>query len=79
MLETLCLRSAAAPEFACVDPYFACLAGFGEVPNNDVKARTHAWLASRPEPDRRVGEAAQSGYWPFADAFADALTFLRNL
>ena len=81
MLETLCLLSVASlPEFPCVDGYFRCLQGHGAVPNNLHKARAHAWLASRPEPDRRVGEAAQAGYWPWAsDAFRDLWAFIGSL
>ena len=44
------------------------------------KARAHAWLASRVEPDKRVGEAAQAGYWPWgADAFLDLWSFVGSL
>ena len=80
MLETLCLQSVAThPEFPCVDSYFQCLQGHKIAPNNLHKA-AHAWLASRPEPDKRVGEAAQAGYWPWdADAFADLWSFIRTL
>jgi hypothetical protein len=81
MLETLCLLSVSSlPEFACVDDYFQCLQGHNIIPNHLPKARTHAWLASRPEPDRRVGEAAQASYWPWdSDAFADLWSFIRAL
>jgi hypothetical protein len=81
MLETLCLHSVSTqPEFACVDAYFQCLHGHQIVPNNLHKARAHAWLASRPEPDRRVGEAAQAGYWPWgSNAFDDLWAFLRSM
>jgi hypothetical protein len=81
MLETLCLMSVASlPEFPCVDGYFQCLQGHGAVPNNLHKARAHAWLASRPEPDRRVGEAAQTGYWPWdSDAFRHLWSFIGSL
>jgi hypothetical protein len=81
MLETLCLLSVSTlPEFPCVDAYFRCLQGHGAVPNNLHKARAHAWLASRPEPDRRVGEAAQAGYWPWdSDAFQGLWSFIRSL
>jgi hypothetical protein len=81
MLETLCLLSVSTlPEFACVDGYFQCLQGYQIVPNNLHKARAHAWLASRPEADRRVGEAAQSGYWPWdSDAFTVLWAFIRSL
>jgi hypothetical protein len=81
MLETLCLMSVASlPEFPCVDSYFQCLQGHGAVPNSLHKARAHAWLASRPEPDRRVGEAAQAGYWSWdSDAFRDLWAFIGSL
>ena len=62
MLETLCLHSVSTlPEFPCVDAYFQCLQAHQIAPKSLHKARAHAWLASRPEPDRRVGEAAQAG------------------
>ncbi len=81
MLETLCVLSVSAlPEFPCVDAYFQCLQGHQIVPNNLQKARAHAWLASRLEPDKRVGEAAQAGYWPWdAEAFQDLWSFIRSL
>lgn len=81
MLESLCLLSVtASPGFSCLDDYFQCLQGHGAVPNNMHKARAHAWLASRPEPDRRVGEAAQAGYWPWdSDAFKDLWAFIGSL
>jgi len=81
MLETLCLHSVSTlPEFPCVDAYFQCLQGHQIAPKNFHKARAHAWLASRPEPDRRVGEAAQAGYWPWdSSAFGDLWAFLRAM
>jgi hypothetical protein len=81
MLETLCLLSVStSPEFPCVDGYFQCLQGHGPLPTNLHKARAHAWLASRIEPGKRVGEAAQAGYWPWdSDAFADLWSFIRSL
>lgn len=81
MLESLCIRSVATlPEFVCLDGYFQCLRGYGAIPNNMHKARAHAWLASRLAPDKRVGEAAQAGYWPWdSDAFRDLWSFLGSL
>ncbi len=81
MLETLCLLSVATlPEFPCVDDYLQCLQGHGVIPNNLHKAMAHAWLASRLEPDKRVGEAAQAGYWPSGStAFQDLWTFIGSL
>jgi hypothetical protein len=46
-----------------LDTYFQCLQAHQIAPKSLHKARAHAWLASRPEPDRRVGEAAQAGYY----------------
>jgi len=81
MLETLCLDSVSTlPEFPCVEAYFQCLRSHQVAPKSLHKARTHAWLASRPEPDRRVGEAAQAGYWPWdSQAFDDLWVFLRSM
>jgi len=81
MLETLCLNSVSTqPEFACVEAYFQCLQTHQIAPKSLHKARAHAWLASRPEPDRRVGEAAQAGYWPWnSQAFDDLWAFLRSM
>ena len=81
MLETLCLPSVATlPEFPCVEAYLQCLQGHGAVPNNLHKARAHAWLASRLEPDKRVGEAAQAGLLALGfHAFQDLWTFIGSL
>lgn len=82
MLEDLCLDSvqshAAIP---CVQAFFQCVQQqTNQLPGNMAKARVHAWLASRPVPDRRLGEAAQAGEWPFADvAFAELGRFLQSL
>jgi hypothetical protein len=44
------------------------------------KACVHAWLASKERPDKRLGEAAQAGYWPFEHSAFDALSqFLLSL
>jgi hypothetical protein len=67
MLEDLCRHAAAGDKAApCVDKYFENLAGCGlqHAPKDRAKAWAHAFLASRPDPDLRVGEAAQKGYWP---------------
>jgi Protein of unknown function (DUF3226) len=81
MLETLCLDSVSTlPEFTCVDAYFQCLQGLQVVPGNHHKARAHAWLASRKEPDKRVGEAALAGYWPWdSTSFNELWAFIRSL
>lgn len=82
MLEDLCLDAVQA-DFAmlCVDRYFQCLSEKNHrQPNNLAKARVHAWLASQVEPDLRLGEAAEKGYWPWnAPAFGALKTFLLAL
>ncbi len=81
MLETLCINSVSGEaEFVCLTQFFACCQGHGVVPNNMHKARAHAWLACRPEPDKRVGEAALAGYWPFGNAaFAPLWAFIQAI
>lgn len=81
MLETLCLTSVSTtPELHCVGDYFQCLRSHAVMSGNPHKARAHAWLASRPEPGKRMGEAAQAGYWPWdSDAFAELWSFIRSL
>jgi hypothetical protein len=81
MLETLCLQSVStSAEFHCLTDYFTCLRSHGVTLNNLDKARAQAWLASRPESDRRVGEAAQAGYWLWtAQEFNDLWSFIRAL
>jgi hypothetical protein len=81
MLETLCMRSVETePEFHCLTDYFTCLSTHGIRPVQQHKAHAHAWLASRPEPDRHVGRAAEAGYWPWgSNAFDDLWAFLRSM
>jgi len=82
MLEDLCLR-AVAPDLAmlCVEQYLQCLQQQGlSLPHNMSKAKVQAFLASRPEAGKRLGEAAQAGYWPWDDkAFAQVKKFLRQI
>ena len=81
MLEDLCMDAVQAdPAYPCVEDYLTCLRARASLPGNLAKARTHVWLASRPEPDRRLGEAADRGYWPWdAPAFQPLVNFLRSL
>src|SRR5262249_29723801 len=67
MLEDLCLDSIANdPAFPGLEVYFQCvLRSAQRQPGHIPKARVHAWLASQSEPDRRLGEAAHKGYWPW--------------
>jgi hypothetical protein len=82
MLETLCINSCGAQNgFACVGGYFNCLAAAGvALPTNMHKAQAQAWLASRPEPGKRLGEAAQAGYWAWGSpAFSQLWAFIRHM
>jgi hypothetical protein len=83
MLEDLCLQAMREDmALPCLDGYFECLkaAGFQHAAKDVAKARAHALLASRKDPDLRVGEAAQRGYWPFdAEAFKPLVELLRAL
>jgi hypothetical protein len=82
MLEDLCIRSiSGSKELTCIEDYFSCLEknALG-IPEQISKAKVHAFLASREEPDKRLGEAAKAGYWLFKhDAFTALKEFLQQL
>jgi hypothetical protein len=86
MLETLCWRAVQGdPAVPCVVAYFDCLKNAGlahipHLPRNTDKAFMHAFLASRPEPDKRLGEAAQASYLDWtATAFVPLIDLLKQL
>jgi hypothetical protein len=82
MLEDLCLRAVAQdPAMLCVEQYFQCLQQRGlSLPHNRSKAKVQAFLASRPEAGKRLGEAAQARYWPWDDkAFEQVRNFLQQI
>jgi hypothetical protein len=82
MLESVCLESVKNnPAFRCVEDYFDCASrAAARQPNNRAKAFLPAWLASEVEPDKRLGEAAEAGYWNWHDpAFAALRVFLLAL
>jgi hypothetical protein len=81
-LETLCLQAVTAdPVLACVDEYVQCVERcLGSLPGHRDKARAHTFLASRPRPEVRVGDAAAAGYWPWAHSCFDHVKqFLQRL
>lgn len=81
-LEDLCLQSVTQdPAMLCVGVYFQCLQKQGlPMPSNLPKARVQAFLASRQEAGKRLGEAAQAGYLPWDDkAFEPVRNFLQQL
>jgi hypothetical protein len=82
MLEDLCMASVQSDlAVSCVDEYLQCvLQRASRQPNNTAKARLHVWLASQIEPDKRLGEAAEIGYWPWqAPAFQPLIQFVQSL
>ena len=82
-LEDLCFQSVKNdPATTCVDALFSCLSSLPKFPmtNEMAKAKVHAFLATRTEPDKRLGEAAEAGYWPFNNpAFEPLKSFLLSL
>lgn len=81
-LEQLCLAALANdPAMTCVEDFLTCVnARVTEPPKDQQKARVHAFLASREDPELRLGEATQRGYfdWNHA-AFTDLSQFLKEL
>ena len=81
-LEQLCLTVLADDvAMPCVEEFLQCVNVHAPAqPQDQAKARIHAFLASREDPELRLGEAAQRGYIPWNHpAFADLAQFLRNL
>ena len=82
-LEELCLHSVVSDSaIPCLKSYFSCLNSLPQftMPKEMAKAKVHAFLASRQEPDKRLGEAAEAGYWPFRDPSFDSLkNFILSL
>ena len=67
MLEDVCLRTVGEdPAMFCVEEFFKCLQERNvSMPRNNSKARVQVYLGSRLEAGKRLGEAAQAGYWPW--------------
>jgi len=83
MLEDLCLNAVVDdPVKPCLDAYLRCIEEKRRklAPNVLPKARAHAFLASQPIPDKRVGEAARAGYFPWdAAAFVPLVELVRGM
>jgi hypothetical protein len=82
MLEDVCLRALENdPAMECVSSFIECINQSVEaLPRNPSKARLHAFLSSREDPELRLGEAAQRGYMPWeALAFEQFRRFLTML
>ncbi len=81
-LEDLCLESLAeSPATECVEEYIECLKDNACLEcNSESKASVHTFLASRRNPEWRLGEAACGGCWDFDhEAFAQLRDFLAAL
>ncbi len=76
-LEDLCRRAVQDTLAAvCVDGYLQCLRDQGvPLPDSphDAKAWVRAYLASLRDPEKRPGEAAFAGYWPWDSPVFDQL------
>lgn len=85
MLEDLCLRAVAEdPAVPCVEQYIECLQKRQQdgcsFPRNQSKARVQMFLASRENPCRLLGEAAEAGCWPWDHvAFAQVKDFITQI
>lgn len=81
-LEDLCLTAwENDPVMECVLDFMQCATTYASnPPNNIAKARIHAFLASREDPELRLGEAAQRRYLPWdVPAFNQLIGFLQSL
>ena len=81
-LEKLCLTVLANdPAITCVEDFLKCVnENVTAQPQPQDKARIHAFLSSRKDPELRLGEAAQRGYIPWDNPAFDRLSqFLRSL
>jgi len=81
-LEDLCLEVVSDEDaLACVNEYFSCLGARGVPATRYLsKARVHVFLSSKEKPDKRLGEAAEAGYWPWhSPVFDEARRFVSEL
>lgn len=87
-LEDLCVASVGElPEYECVEGLFECLERLRNqhgdavvLPKHPGKARAHAFLATRPDPDKHMGNAAEAGYWPLDHpAFDQVKAFIQQV
>ena len=76
-LEDLCLGSVENDEIIyCVEQHFECLEEREiTLPRNIAKAKVQVFLGSKEESGKRLGEAAQAGYWPLD---SNVFTQIRN-
>ena len=65
----------------CVNNYFVCLKEnlSNWPPKNISKSWIHAFLSSRPDGTKRLGEAAHAGYWSFDNPAFDEIRHFIDL
>ena len=78
-LEDICLSSVADdPAMPCITAFFDCVQPLLGAPRHMGKAKVQAFLSCRPEEGKRLGEAAEAGYWPWeAACFGVVTEFIR--
>jgi hypothetical protein len=75
-LEDVCLAAVLTdPVVPCLAAYFDCIRPIVGSPRHVGKAKIQAFLASRREEGKRLGEAAEAGYWPWDE---NAFRFIRD-
>lgn len=82
MLETLLNDTLLGDDMqACIDDFIRCVEEHcGEPIRRPHKARTHAYLATKPDPHLSVGFAAKRGYWDLEHKALEPLrAFLREI
>ena len=69
------------PGMACIETLFQCIQANGlTLPTNMSKARINAWLATQPDCEKRLGEAALSGFFPITHpALQTIIRFIQDL
>jgi len=74
------LNTQHSERMSCVDLYFKCLQGNGINIKKIDKAKVYAYFTSYPDPDKRLGEAAEAGYWSWDDKeFGSIREFILKL
>jgi len=80
-LEDLCLSAVGNdPAIPCITAFFDCVVPLLGAPRHIGKAKVQAFLSCRREEGKRLGEAAEAGYWPWDAPCFDAVKhFIRSI
>ena len=81
MLETLlCETFGDEGVRTCIDEFFQCVETLQGAVNRREKARSRAYLATKPDPHLSIGVAAKRGYWNLDHPVLHPLrTFLQDI